>query len=117
MDTRPQNAPVAAEIQRLKARITELDTQLLAAQLENEDLRQLLTAARANCEREQDDHQAYRAEHPDAAVQVVLPPAGWVDRLTGYLVFHLTRRQLLTAVAATPALLWGGHQLWNWGNR
>lgn len=101
MDVRPQDAPVVAEIQRLTARVLELED--------------LLTAARQNVEREQDEHQAYRFEHP--AVQVVLPPAGWVDHVTGFVVFRLTGWQLALVLAAIPALFWGGHQLWNWGNR
>ena len=52
MDVRPSDAPVVAEIQRLKARVLELED--------------LLAAARANCEREQDEHQSYRAAHKGA---------------------------------------------------
>lgn len=99
MQVRPQDAAVVAEIGRLKARVLELED--------------LLAAARANCEREQDEHQAYRFEHP--AVQVVLPPAGWVDRLTAFVVFRLTGRRIAADIAVSAALFWGGHQLWNWG--
>jgi hypothetical protein len=94
MEVRPQDAPVIAEIQRLKARVAELED--------------LLAAARQNVIREQDEHQAYRFEHP--AVQVVLPPAGWVDRITSFVAFRLTGRQLAANTAISAGLIaWARH--------
>lgn len=97
MDIRPQDAPVVAEIQRLTARVLELED--------------LLAAARANCEREQDEHQAYRFEHP--AVQVVLPPAGLVDRVVAFVVFRLTGRRIAADIAISAALTAWGRREWN----
>jgi hypothetical protein len=109
----PPAIDVAAEVQRLRARVIELDTQLLAAQLENDDLTWQRDAARQNVEREQAEHQAYRAMHPTAAARLPLPPVnhGPVDRLITFVVFRLTGRQLTAVLAISLGLVLLGRQL------
>jgi len=40
-----------------------------------------------------------------------------VTRLVLAVYHRLTARRFWAAIAAIPALFWGGHHLWNWGNR